>query len=313
MYAATHDVHISEHTCLCRQGIMVLGSGVYRIGNSVEFDYSTVMTARTIRQEGYKTIMVNFNPETVSTDYDESDKLYFEEITLERVLDVYEHEGANGVIISMGGQTPQNLVMPLAKNGARVLGTPAEMIDNAENRQKFSEMLDRIGVDQPLWSELITVEQAKQFADKVGYPVLVRPSYVLSGAAMNRVNSAEQLAGYLSEAVSVSPDHPVVISKFMEGWEEIDADAVAQNGEMKMYAISEHIEYGGVHSGDASMVLPSDQLPMETKVPQPHPLPHPLPIHYPSPTHPLPIHYPSLPSLIPGILYLNIPTHPEHP
>eukprot|EP00040_Diaphanoeca_grandis_P039152 m.258265 g.258265 ORF g.258265 m.258265 type:complete len:1509 (-) comp36354_c0_seq1:42-4568(-) len=235
---------------------MVLGSGVYRIGSSVEFDYSAVQCIRKLRDLGRKTIMVNYNPETVSTDYDESDRLYFEELSLERVLDIEDLEQPVGTIVSVGGQIPNNMAMDLHRNGVKILGTHPDNIDRAEDRQKYSDLMDEIGVDQPAWCELSSTAEAAKFCDEVGYPVLVRPSYVLSGAAMNVVRSGEDLSRYLGEAVAVSQEHPVVISKFIEGAREIDFDAVAQNGKLIVYAISKHVEQAGVHSGDATLVLP---------------------------------------------------------
>jgi carbamoyl-phosphate synthase/aspartate carbamoyltransferase len=246
------------------QGVMVLGSGVYRIGSSVEFDWCSVRAIRTLRQQGLKTVMVNYNPETVSTDYDEADRLYFENITLETVLDIYQLESSTGVIISMGGQTPNNIALPLHRLNVNILGTSPEMIDTAENRYKFSRMLDRIGVDQPAWKELTSIDEATSFCNKVGYPVLVRPSYVLSGAAMNTVYSRDDLASYLNQAAEVSREHPVVISKYIENAKEIEMDAVAKNGEMVCHFISEHVENAGVHSGDATLVLPPQDLDPET-------------------------------------------------
>ncbi|KAL1934666.1 hypothetical protein VTP01DRAFT_6848 [Rhizomucor pusillus] len=256
--AVEHDVAFEDN------GIMVLGSGVYRIGSSVEFDWCAVRAIRTLREKGVKTVMVNYNPETVSTDYDEADRLYFENINLERVLDIYEVEKSGGVIMSMGGQTPNNIALPLYRQNVKVLGTSPEMIDNAENRYKFSRMCDRIGVDQPLWKELTSFDEAEEFCDKVGYPVLVRPSYVLSGAAMNTVFSKDDLAAYLKEAAAVSREHPVVISKYIEEAKEIEMDAVAVDGKLVMHVISEHVENAGVHSGDATLVLPPQDLDPET-------------------------------------------------
>lgn len=253
-----HDVSFEDH------GVMVLGSGVYRIGSSVEFDWCSVRAIRTLRQEGYKTVMVNYNPETVSTDYDEADRLYFENINLETVLDIYQLESSSGVIISMGGQTPNNIALPLHRLNVRILGTSPEMIDMAENRYKFSRMLDSIGVDQPSWKELSSIEEATEFCDRVTYPVLVRPSYVLSGAAMNTVYSKHDLANYLNQAVEVSRDHPVVITKYIENAKEIEMDAVARNGTMICHFISEHVENAGVHSGDATLILPPQDLDPET-------------------------------------------------
>ncbi|MCJ1378568.1 hypothetical protein MMC17_001667 [Xylographa soralifera] len=246
------------------QGVMVLGSGVYRIGSSVEFDWCSVRAIRTLRDQGFKTVMVNYNPETVSTDYDEADRLYFENINLESVLDIYQMESSSGVIISMGGQTPNNIALPLHRLNVKVLGTSPEMIDTAENRYKFSRMLDRIFVDQPEWKELTSLEEATIFCDRVTYPVLVRPSYVLSGAAMNTVYSQDDLANYLNQAAEVSRDHPVVITKYIENAKEIEMDAVAQDGTMVGHFISEHVENAGVHSGDATLILPPQDLDPET-------------------------------------------------
>ncbi|KAK5078303.1 Carbamoyl-phosphate synthase [Lithohypha guttulata] len=246
------------------KGIMVLGSGVYRIGSSVEFDWCSVRAIRTLRQQGYKTVMVNYNPETVSTDYDEADRLYFENINLETVLDVYQLESSSGVIISMGGQTPNNIALPLHRLNVKILGTSPEMIDNAENRWKFSRMLDRIGVDQPEWKELSSIEEALAFCERVKYPVLVRPSYVLSGAAMNTVYSKADLANFLNQAVEVSREHPVVITKYIEDAKEIEMDAVAKDGVMVGHFISEHVENAGVHSGDATLICPPQDLEDET-------------------------------------------------
>ncbi|RAK97507.1 bifunctional carbamoylphosphate synthetase/aspartate transcarbamylase [Aspergillus ibericus CBS 121593] len=256
--ASEHDVNFNDN------GIMVLGSGVYRIGSSVEFDWCSVRAIRTLREQGHKTVMVNYNPETVSTDYDEADRLYFENINLETVLDIYQLESSSGVIISMGGQTPNNIALPLHRLNVRILGTSPEMIDGAENRYKFSRMLDRIGVDQPAWKELTSIEEATGFCDKVGYPVLVRPSYVLSGAAMNTVYSEHDLASYLNQAAEVSREHPVVITKYIENAKEIEMDAVARNGVMVGHFISEHVENAGVHSGDATLILPPQDLDPET-------------------------------------------------
>ncbi|KAJ6007180.1 hypothetical protein N7522_005531 [Penicillium canescens] len=256
--ASEHDLSFDDH------GIMVLGSGVYRIGSSVEFDWCSVRTIRTLREQGHKTIMVNYNPETVSTDYDEADRLYFENINLETVLDIYQLETSSGVIMSMGGQTPNNIALPLHRLNVNILGTSPEMIDGAENRYKFSRMLDRIEVDQPAWKELTSVEEARGFCDKVGYPVLVRPSYVLSGAAMNTVYSEHDLASYLGQAADVSREHPVVITKYIENAKEIEMDAVALNGVMVGHFISEHVENAGVHSGDATLILPPQDLSEET-------------------------------------------------
>ncbi|CEP63861.1 carbamoyl-phosphate synthase (glutamine-hydrolyzing) CPA2 LALA0_S09e04148g [Lachancea lanzarotensis] len=247
------------------KGMLVLGSGVYRIGSSVEFDWCAVNTARALRESGKKTVMINYNPETVSTDFDEVDRLYFEELSFERVMDIYDLENSEGCIISVGGQLPQNIALKLQDNGAKILGTDPVDIDRAENRHKFSSILDSIGVDQPEWSELSSVEEAEEFSNRVGYPVLIRPSYVLSGAAMSVVNSEDELLTKLTNASDVSPDHPVVISKFIEGAQEIDVDAVAHKGEVLVHAISEHVENAGVHSGDATLILPPQSLSQEIK------------------------------------------------
>lgn len=252
--ATEHDVSFDDH------GVMVLGSGVYRIGSSVEFDWCSVRAIRTLRESGFKTIMVNYNPETVSTDYDEADKLYFENITIETVLDIYQMEAASGVLGAMGGQTPNNIALNLFRAGVKVLGTSPEMIDTAENRYKFSRMLDRIDVDQPTWKELTSFEEAKEFCKSVSYPVLVRPSYVLSGAAMNTVYSEADLESYLQQAADVSREHPVVITKYIENAKEIEMDAVAHDGRMVGHFISEHVENAGVHSGDATLILPPQDL-----------------------------------------------------
>mmetsp|Transcript_69997 Transcript_69997/g.158248 ORF Transcript_69997/g.158248 Transcript_69997/m.158248 type:complete len:1336 (-) Transcript_69997:184-4191(-) len=246
------------------EGVMVLGCGAYCIGSSVEFDWSAVSAVRTLRGAGFKAIVVNYNPETVSTDYDESDRLYFEELSCERVLDVYEHENAGGVIVSVGGQIAQNVCGSLKAQGVRILGTDPDNIDRAEDRHKFSALLDDLHIDQPAWRELATVDQALSFAADVGYPVLVRPSFVLSGAAMNVATNAAQLRDYLGEAVCVSGDKPVVVSKFITAAKEIEFDAVAQGGRILNYAISEHVENAGVHSGDATLVLPAQNLYQET-------------------------------------------------
>ncbi|KAI5986862.1 hypothetical protein EDD15DRAFT_1520416 [Pisolithus albus] len=248
--ASEHDVDFNEH------GTMVLGSGVYRIGSSVEFDWCAVTCARKLRDMGKRTIMVNYNPETVSTDFDEADRLYFEELGYERVMDIYELENAQGVIVSVGGQLPQNIALRLKDNGVNVLGTDPAKIDAAEDRHKFSSVLDSIDVDQPEWIEVTSIDAAKRFAKKVGYPVLVRPSYVLSGAAMNVVYEESTLEHNLSAAASVSPLHPVVITKFIDDALEIDVDAVAYQGNLLVHAVSEHVENAGVHSGDATLVLP---------------------------------------------------------
>jgi carbamoyl-phosphate synthase (ammonia) len=241
-------------------GTIVLGCGAYRIGSSVEFDWCAVSAIRTLRQLGEKSIMVNYNPETVSTDYDECDRLYFEELSLERVMDIYDKEGATGVMVSVGGQIPQNLAVPLENAGAKVLGTPPASIDMCEDRNKFSAMLDRMGIDQPAWEDLTSIDSALSFAKRVSYPVLVRPSYVLSGAAMKVASDDTELRTYLKNAAEVSKDYPVVVSKFIEGCLEVENDAVALNGEIIAQAVSEHVENAGVHSGDATHVLPPHTL-----------------------------------------------------
>jgi len=244
--------------------VMVLGCGAYRIGSSVEFDWCAVSAARTLRDNKVKTVMVNYNPETVSTDYDECDRLYFEELSFERVMDIYELEGAAGVVVSVGGQIPQNIAMKLHENEVKVFGTSPIDIDRAEDRNKFSQMLDSIGVDQPEWNELTDVKSAKGFCKKVGYPALIRPSYVLSGAAMRVVTDDNELETYLGAQAKVSRDHPVVISKFLSGAKEIEVDGVANNGDLVVYAVSEHLENAGVHSGDATLILPAQKLYLET-------------------------------------------------
>ena len=246
------------------KGVMVLGCGSYRIGSSCEFDWCAVSAIRAMKALGVKSIMVNYNPETVSTDYDECDRLYFEELSFERVLDIYQVEHSSGVIVSVGGQIPNNLAIPLHNVGVNILGTSPEMIDMAENRQKFSSLLDRIKVDQPEWKELAKVEDVETFAEAVGFPVLVRPSYVLSGAAMNVAHSLEALREYLEEATAFRGDHPIVVSKFMRNTKEIEVDAVALKGKVLNYAISEHVENAGVHSGDATLILPAQKLYIET-------------------------------------------------
>ncbi|MGA1821265.1 MAG: carbamoyl-phosphate synthase (glutamine-hydrolyzing) large subunit [Thermoplasmatota archaeon] len=244
--------------------VMVLGGGPYRIGSSVEFDWCCVNSVKSARDMGYLTIMVNCNPETVSTDYDICDRLYFEELTLERTLDIYEFEYPEGVVVSMGGQVPNNLAPRLHAEKVRILGTSPEDIDRAEDRNKFSSLLDRIGVDQPEWTEAGSVEEASDFADKAGYPVMIRPSYVLSGAAMAVVFDRDTLSSYLTRATEVNPATPVVISKFVENAKEVEFDGVARNGEIIIYAMGEHIENAGVHSGDATVVIPPQRLYVET-------------------------------------------------
>jgi len=247
-----------------RNSVMVLGSGAYRIGSSVEFDWCCVNSVKTLKQLNYQTIMVNYNPETVSTDYDECDKLYFDELTFETVVDIYEKEKPLGIIISMGGQIPNNLALRLHRAGVRVLGTSALSIDMAEDRHKFSKLLDELKIDQPPWKELTSILEAKSFARSVGYPVLVRPSYVLSGAAMSVASNDQELEKFLNKASCISQDHPVVITKFIENAKEIEIDAVAGEGELIVFAISEHVENAGVHSGDATMVLPPQRTFLET-------------------------------------------------
>ncbi|MDR2810016.1 MAG: carbamoyl-phosphate synthase (glutamine-hydrolyzing) large subunit [Tannerellaceae bacterium] len=247
-----------------KRSIVVLGSGAYRIGSSVEFDWCGVQALNTIRKEGWRSVMINYNPETVSTDYDMCDRLYFDELTFERVMDILELENPHGIIVSTGGQIPNNLALRLDRQQVNILGTTARSIDNAEDRHKFSAMLDRIGVDQPRWKELSSMEDINQFVDEVGFPVLVRPSYVLSGAAMNVCSNKEELERFLKLAANVSKEHPVVVSQFIENAKEVELDAVAEKGEMIMYAISEHIEFAGVHSGDATIQFPAQKLYVET-------------------------------------------------
>ena len=246
------------------RSVIVLGSGAYRIGSSVEFDWCGVSALNTIRKVGYRSVMINYNPETVSTDYDTCDRLYFDELSFERVMDIIELEEPKGVIVSTGGQIPNNLAMRLHGQHVNILGTSPESIDRAEDRQKFSTMCDELGIDQPRWSELTSIEDIYHFVDKVGFPVLIRPSYVLSGAAMNVVSNKDELLHFLELAAEVSKDHPVVVSEFIEQAKEVEIDAVAQEGEVKAYAISEHVEFAGVHSGDATIVFPAQKLYVET-------------------------------------------------
>ncbi|MDD2962223.1 MAG: carbamoyl-phosphate synthase (glutamine-hydrolyzing) large subunit [Muribaculaceae bacterium] len=246
------------------RSIIVLGSGAYRIGSSVEFDWCSVNALLTVKKEGWRSVMINYNPETVSTDYDMCDRLYFDELTFERVMDIIELEQPHGVIVSTGGQIPNNLAMRLDTEDVNILGTSAKSIDNAEDRHKFSSMLDDLGIDQPRWRELTSLEDINEFVDEVGYPVLVRPSYVLSGAAMNVCSNDEELERFLKLAANVSKKYPVVVSEFIQNAKEIEMDAVAQNGEIKLYAISEHIEFAGVHSGDATIQFPPQKLYVET-------------------------------------------------
>ena len=258
--ACSHDINYERDN----RSVIVLGSGAYRIGSSVEFDWCGVQALQTIRREGFRSIMINYNPETVSTDYDICDRLYFDELTFERVMDIIELECPYGVIVSTGGQIPNNLAVRLDEQHVPILGTSAKNIDNAEDREKFSEMLGMINVDQPEWSALTNMEDIHKFIDKVGFPVLVRPSYVLSGAAMNVCSNNEELERFLQLAAKVSKDHPVVVSRFIEHAKEIEMDAVAQDGNIIAYAISEHIEFAGVHSGDATIQFPPQKLYVET-------------------------------------------------
>lgn len=260
-YGGNHNDISYEHD---HRSVIVLGSGAYRIGSSVEFDWCGVQALNTIRKEGYRSVMINYNPETVSTDYDVCDRLYFDELTFERVLDIIDFETPHGVIVSTGGQIPNNLALKLDEQGVHILGTSAQSIDNAEDREKFSAMLNRIGVDQPEWSALTSMDDINAFVDKVGFPVLVRPSYVLSGAAMNVCYDREQLERFLTLAANVSKRHPVVVSQFLEHAKEVEMDAVARNGEIIAYAISEHVEFAGVHSGDATIQFPPQKLYVET-------------------------------------------------
>jgi carbamoyl-phosphate synthase large subunit len=246
------------------RSVIVLGSGAYRIGSSVEFDWCGVSALNTIRAQGYRSVMINYNPETVSTDYDTCDRLYFDELSFERVMDIVELERPLGVIVSTGGQIPNNLAMRLHGQRVPILGTSPESIDRAEDRQKFSSMCDELGIDQPRWSELTSLDDLFAFVDRVGFPVLIRPSYVLSGAAMNVVSNKEELRYFLDLAAEVSKEHPVVVSEFIEQAKEVEIDAVAREGEIKAYAISEHVEFAGVHSGDATIVFPAQKLYVET-------------------------------------------------
>ena len=246
------------------RSVIVLGSGAYRIGSSVEFDWCSVNALNTVRNEGYRSVMINYNPETVSTDYDMCDRLYFDELSYERVVDIIELENPHGVIVSVGGQIPNNLAVKLDNSGVNLLGTSAKSIDNAENRHKFSSMLDRLEIDQPRWKELTTLDEIHLFVDEVGFPLLVRPSYVLSGAAMNVCSNKSELERFLSLATEVSSKYPVVVSEFIEDSKEIEMDAVAQNGELVAYAISEHVEFAGVHSGDATILFPAQKIYVQT-------------------------------------------------
>lgn len=255
-----NDVHyLGDH-----RSVIVLGSGAYRIGSSVEFDWCSVNALNTVRKEGFRSVMINYNPETVSTDYDMCDRLYFDELSYERVMDIIELENPHGVILSVGGQIPNNLAVRLDQSGVNILGTGAKSIDNAEDRHKFSSMLDRLGIDQPRWKELTTLSDIHQFADEVGFPLLVRPSYVLSGAAMNVCSNEKELEHFLTLATEVSAKYPVVVSEFVENAKEIEMDAVARNGELIVYAISEHVEFAGVHSGDATIQFPPQKIYVQT-------------------------------------------------
>ena len=255
-----HDIEFERDG----RSVIVLGSGAYRIGSSVEFDWCSVTAVKKIQESGYRAIMINYNPETVSTDYDICDRLFFDELSLERVLDICELESPLGVIVSVGGQIPNNLALQLDSNGVRILGTSAKSIDRAEDREKFSSMCDALGIDQPRWKELTSIEDINAFADEVGLPILIRPSYVLSGAAMKVVFSRDELEESLRNAAVVSQEHPVVATEFLQRAKEVEIDAVAQNGVIKCYAISEHIEFAGVHSGDATVVFPAQRLYYET-------------------------------------------------
>jgi carbamoyl-phosphate synthase large subunit len=255
-----HDVPF-EHD---NKSVIVLGSGAYRIGSSVEFDWCSVNAINTIKKSGMRSIMINYNPETVSTDYDECDRLYFDELSLERVLDITDLELPKGVIISTGGQIPNNLAIRLHNQKIPILGTSPLSIDRAEDRHKFSTMCDQLGIDQPRWKELSSIDDIHVFTQQVGFPVLIRPSYVLSGAAMNVVSNKEELEHFLMLAANVSKKYPVVVSEFVQNAKEIEIDAVAANGEVMAYAISEHIEFAGVHSGDATMVFPPQKIYFET-------------------------------------------------
>ena len=255
-----HDIPYYKHD----KSVIILGSGAYRIGSSVEFDWCSVNAAQTARNLGYKSIMINYNPETVSTDYDMCDRLYFDELSLERVLDVVDLEQPRGVIVSVGGQIPNNLAMKLYRQQVPILGTSPVSIDRAENRHKFSAMLDTLGIDQPRWAELSSMDEIDAFIREAGFPILIRPSYVLSGAAMNVCHTKEQMIEFLNIAAQVSKEYPVVVSEFLQDAKEIEFDAVAQNGEIVEYAISEHIEFAGVHSGDATLVFPAQKIYFET-------------------------------------------------
>lgn len=257
---SAHDIDYEKDG----KSVVVVGSGAYRIGSSVEFDWCSVNALLTVKREGWRSVMINYNPETVSTDYDMCDRLYFDELTFERVMDIIELETPHGTILSTGGQIPNNLAIKLDRENVKILGTQAVDIDQAEDRHKFSAMLDELGIDQPAWQELTSMDDIHQFIERVGYPVLVRPSYVLSGAAMNVCSNDEELERFLRLAANVSKEHPVVVSSFIQDAKEIEWDSVAQNGEIKLYAISEHIEFAGVHSGDATIQFPPQKLYVET-------------------------------------------------
>jgi len=260
----TYNGEVDDVKPLGNKAVTVIGSGPYCIGSSVEFDWCAVNTAKTLQKHGKKTIIVNSNPETVSTDFDRSDRLYFEELTLERIRDILDFETPQGTVVSVGGQIANNLAVPLAAAKYPIMGTSATGIDGAEDRQQFSSMLGKLGIDQPAWEEVTTLAKAKKFAASVGFPVFIRPSYVLSGGAMNVVRTNAELNHYLKAAAKLSPDHPVVMSQFITNAKELEIDGVANNGELAIYAISEHIENAGVHSGDATVVYPAQNLYLET-------------------------------------------------
>jgi carbamoyl-phosphate synthase large subunit len=260
----TYNGAVNDVKSLSKKTVAVIGSGPYCIGSSVEFDWCAVNTAKALHANGYQTIMINSNPETVSTDFDRSDRLYFEELTLERIQDIADFEKPLGLVVSVGGQIANNLALPLRKAAYPIIGTDPLDIDQAEDRQKFSSMLSSLNIDQPEWEEVTSLMKAKQFANKIGYPILIRPSYVLSGGAMNVVRSEEELKRYLKEAALLSPDYPVVMSQFISNAKEFEIDGVAKNGKLVIYAISEHIENAGIHSGDATVVFPAQHLYMET-------------------------------------------------
>src|SRR5690554_875304 len=264
LYLTYNGTENDVHYLGDKKSVIVLGSGAYRIGSSVEFDWCSVNALTTVREQGYRSVMINYNPETVSTDYDMCDRLYFDELTFERVMDIIELENPHGVILSVGGQIPNNLAVRLDNFGVNILGTQADKIDNAENRHKFSSMLDDLGIDQPRWKQLTSLSDIEVFVDEVGYPVLVRPSYVLSGAAMNVCSNYDELKNFLQLAADISNEYPVVVSEFVENAKEIEFDAVANKGDIVTYAISEHVEFAGVHSGDATIQFPPQRLYVET-------------------------------------------------